>query len=783
MTKTFKKGLALLLAAALAFSTPLAGVVKAAEETGGDVTEYPFTALDLSEKNLTENSYYEAMDNPLQGEKLKEVTIEYTINLDASAAANGWDGIMSFYDGDTRNRVSIQTQPYVCYNAVATDGKFIDYKADALQLGAKGEDTAFKIVINADGITMYKDGEEVSSGITGESGPDDANAKTPATFTDIIEFIQSAPTLTIGVGTAQSAYWNTEVCTLKDIKISAVGTEPQKNSPKMLKGSKAVVSGGAIEVTYEVSTANEPDSVQVKVGDTVLPEENGKCVYTPETSGTYEFTITATKGEKVETEKCSVAVVVENGKLLLDEELITNLKASKGADAYSITYDKPVADAAYTVDVTGGGKTVPVDEDGNVKFTDLVSGTEYTVTVTAAKEGYVTKTATTTFKYEEEKVADAAADVKRTMINKTLGKTDYTTAFWSLFEPFQIEDNKKYTFVFENHGGATNNYENFVLAFANQADCNNDTRGSNYVEYAVVRADNYEWIMKDGATLANTSLSGKAVSFTNSVTDPANGSDESWAEWRNIIKDSDVTMNVIRSGSEVKIEATIVSQADNSKKIDWTVSLNAANADGSAPNPLYMAFTVDHCYLNLKYVDEQVSNVKLEESKESTEKPQVQNKSMMINKITAKLGAKKVTGTVNASNATVQVKVGKAAYKKATVSGKNFTLKTSKLKIGTKVTVKATAEGYTTATKSVTVKGTMKVSGVKAKKGSTKVSGKVSVKKATVKVKVGKKKYKKAKVSGKKFTFKCAALKKGTKVKIKVTKKNYTTVTKTVKVK
>ena len=48
-------------------------------------------------------------------------------------------------------------------------------------------------------------------------------------------------------------------------------------------------------------------------------------------------------------------------------------------------------------------------------------------------------------------------------------------------------------------------------------------------------------------------------------------------------------------------------------------------------------------------------------------------------------------------------------------------------------------------------------------------------------LKVGKKKYKKAKVSGKKFTFKCAKLKKGTKVKIKVTKKNYKTLTVTKK--
>ncbi len=161
-----------------------------------------------------------------------------------------------------------------------------------------------------------------------------------------------------------------------------------------------------------------------------------------------------------------------------------------------------------------------------------------------------------------------------------------------------------------------------------------------------------------------------------------------------------------------------------------------------------------------------------------------QKKSLMIKSVSAKAGAKKVSGELNVSGAKVTVKVGSKAYKAAKVSGKKFTFTaSSKLKIGTKVTVKATKDGYSTATKSITVKGTMKLSGVKAKKNSTKITGKVSVKKATVKVKVGSKKYKKATVKGKKFTFKTSKLKKGTKVKIKVTKKNYKTVTKTVKVK
>ncbi len=81
-----------------------------------------------------------------------------------------------------------------------------------------------------------------------------------------------------------------------------------------------------------------------------------------------------------------------------------------------------------------------------------------------------------------------------------------------------------------------------------------------------------------------------------------------------------------------------------------------------------------------------------------------EEKSMSIKSVTAKKDAVKVTGTVSVAGAKVQVKVGSKAYKNATVKGKKFTFKTTKLKKGTKITVKATKDGYKTATKKVTVK-------------------------------------------------------------------------------
>ena len=79
-------------------------------------------------------------------------------------------------------------------------------------------------------------------------------------------------------------------------------------------------------------------------------------------------------------------------------------------------------------------------------------------------------------------------------------------------------------------------------------------------------------------------------------------------------------------------------------------------------------------------------------------------KTMKLSKVSVKKNATKITGTVSVKKATVKVKVGKKAYKKATVKNKNFTLKVAKLKKGTKVTIKVTKSGYKTLTKSYNVK-------------------------------------------------------------------------------
>ena len=82
------------------------------------------------------------------------------------------------------------------------------------------------------------------------------------------------------------------------------------------------------------------------------------------------------------------------------------------------------------------------------------------------------------------------------------------------------------------------------------------------------------------------------------------------------------------------------------------------------------------------------------------------------------------------------------------------------------------------------VEKVLKVLAVKCKKNAKKITGKVSEKGATVKIKVGKKAAKKATVKGKKFTLKLSyKLKKKTKVTVTVTKKDFKQFKKTYTVK
>lgn len=358
-------------------------------------------------------------------------------------------------------------------------------------------------------------------------------------------------------------------------------------------------------------------------------------------------------------------------------------------------------------------------------------------------------------------------------ISETVGAEDNSDDFWSApngrSKQYRIESDKTYTFEFENHGAGTDNWTNYVMVFTNEAAYNGFGQSENYCEYAVVRADSYGW----SATGTNMSQNGKEIVYGGTI---------NWDTFTETIKDSNVSLTINRKDDLMATEAVVTSIADPSLTYTYsaTFSLNEANDE------VYFGMVTDHCHLLMKTMTVKELTETMPDNPPDAP-VDTNSKQILVESITAKAGTKKVSGTftTNVTDLNVSVQVNKGTAVETTANGKKFsvTLK-SKLKGGDKITVTMKGDGYYDKTQTVTVKYTnLKVKKVTAKKNTKKITGTVTVKKATVKIKVGKKAYKKAKVSGKKYTLKVAKLKKGTKVTVKATKKNYVTATKSVKVK
>lgn len=79
-------------------------------------------------------------------------------------------------------------------------------------------------------------------------------------------------------------------------------------------------------------------------------------------------------------------------------------------------------------------------------------------------------------------------------------------------------------------------------------------------------------------------------------------------------------------------------------------------------------------------------------------------KVIKLSAVKIKKGATIISGKVSLSGATIKIKVGNKAYKKAAVKGKKFTFKTARLKKKTKVTIKIIKKNYQNLVKVYRVK-------------------------------------------------------------------------------
>lgn len=177
-------------------------------------------------------TYY---DNPLYGKDLDSIYVEYTINWDENAAKNGWDGLFSFLQSASGGRVSFQSAPYLCFND--QNGNWLDFNkpdlagADNVAAGTsleKGKDYTFTYQITSTGIRAFVDGQEIEA----------TEASSGVGYEDLIRYIASCNKITLGVGEAAASYWNTELCTIKDLY---VGIEPIEKEQVALTGADFIL--------------------------------------------------------------------------------------------------------------------------------------------------------------------------------------------------------------------------------------------------------------------------------------------------------------------------------------------------------------------------------------------------------------------------------------------------------------------------------------------------------------------------------------------------------------
>ena len=321
-------------------------------------------------------------------------------------------------------------------------------------------------------------------------------------------------------------------------------------------------------------------------------------------------------------------------------------------------------------------------------------------------------------------------------------------AFWSAHTGGMevTESGMAVTFRNNTHADAVNGWD-IPLAVAYTGDVP-VVNGAGYKEYVVVRGDGYAWANADGDINTGAGLaswSGLGYTFE------ANPVNDSWLEDN-------------KSGTECKVQAV---KSDGKVIIETKVGSVTSKTtfpveDGKK---VYISLTGEQCKLtNIKpaaYTG--IAGVTANPSASATPAPSADPSASPDPAATADPGSTEAPGTTDPGTNPGDKDPGtnNPDSEKPSDSDEDNNDKEDN-----------------------ETKKTMKVSGITAKAGKKKVTGKLSVKGAKVTVKVGSKKAKNAKVNGKKFTFTASSkLKKGTKVTIKVTKSGYKAVIKTVKVK
>ncbi len=367
------------------------------------------------EVKLSSTSFIEKVDNPFYNTDLIRVEMEYTLNIDSSAAKNGWDGIFSFYNSETGGRVSMQTNPYLCYN-IDVDGEeeWLDVNGPndggtnwASGTAVTGQDYKFNVVITKDEITIAIDGEPIELSENGVNG----------TIDRLLSYIGECDQFTWGVGLAQTSYWWTELSTISDATIMAAYNEIPVEGIALDNTELTLVESqeGTLTAVFTPDNATNQTVTWSSSDETVATVADGKV--TAVAAGTATITATSANGK---TAACIVTVTgrVKSEKVELDK---TELALVEGDKATLTATISPEDTTDKTLTWSSSDEGVATVTNGTVKA--VKAGTA-TITVTTADGS----TASCTVTVEAKAVAVEKVALDKTELTLVAGEEGTLTA-------------------------------------------------------------------------------------------------------------------------------------------------------------------------------------------------------------------------------------------------------------------------------------------------------------------------------------------------------------------
>lgn len=205
----------------------------------------------------------------------------------------------------------------------------------------------------------------------------------------------------------------------------------------------------------------------------------------------------------------------------------------------------------------------------------------------AAGDGTKELVAPESVEAEEEPVAIVLPEIiPDAAAIETVGTVARDNAFWTqTTNGYEIADGETKTITFNNYSDAANNWDNYILAFANAPVTSdllaNAENYEGYAEYVVARADCWSWGNEDfGGTTYESSWG------------------DDWSAFPTMMTAAKITLAITRSGADLTAEATIEGADGNTYTTKYVMTTSL-----TADAPCYFFLTSEKCYVEVLSVE------------------------------------------------------------------------------------------------------------------------------------------------------------------------------------